>query len=201
MQIISKIFASHVAAISALKAASPLLVTTDKDGIDHISPSGLDASGSRFDLFLTPLTKPGVGTIPGPEMPDGSHGPDMPAPPTPTGEVQVDLYWQGAQVPTIIGSARDALVPMVNFNPPLTEINPNPIPWLNFMALFTPTEQTAIALSTDPSVAVFRMMATGLGGDINLSDPRVSSGLDALIDAKLITSNRKSQILLGQITS
>ena len=90
---------------------------------------------------------------------------------------------------------------MVNFNPPLTEINPNPIPWLNFMALFTPTEQTAIALSTDPSVAVFRMMATGLCGDINLSDPRVSSGLDALIDAKLITSNRKSQILLGQITS
>lgn len=201
MQIISKIFASHAAALAALKAASPLFVSTDKDGEDHLSPCGLDADGARFDVIVTPLTTPGVGTVPGPEMPNGSRMPDMPAPPTPTGEVQVDLYWQGAQVPTIIGSARDALVPMVNFNPPLTEINPNPIPWLNFMALFTPTEQTAIALSTDPSVAVFRMMATGLGGDINLSDPRVSSGLDALIDAKLITSNRKSQILLGQITS
>lgn len=201
MQTISRIFASNAAALAALKSASPLFVFTDPDGVDHISNAGLDADGARFDVVVSALTTPGVGVIPGPQMPDGSHGPDMSAPATPTGEIQVDIYWQGAQVPTIIGSARDALVPMVNFNPPLTEINPNPIPWLNFMALFTPTEQTAIALSTDPSVAVFRMMATGLGGDINLSDPRVSSGLDALIDAKLITSNRKSQILLGQITS
>ena len=201
MHTIFRKFASYGEALAALKAADAGLVTTDKDGVDHFATAGFDPAGARFDVIVTPLTTPGVGTVPGPEMPDGSRMPDMPAPPTLTGEVQVDLYWQGAQVPTIIGSARDALVPMVNFNPPLTEINPNPIPWLNFMALFTPTEQTAIALSTDPSVAVFRMMATGLGGDINLSDPRVSSGLDALIDAKLITSNRKSQILLGQITS
>lgn len=114
---ISKIFASHGAALAALKSASPLLVSTDQEGGDHVASAGLDADGARFDVVLSPLTTPGVGVIPGPEMPDGSHGPDMPAPPTPTGEVQVDLYWQGADAPTLSGG-RSADAPATAFESP-----------------------------------------------------------------------------------
>lgn len=78
---------------------------------------------------------------------------------------------------------------------PPTEAPQQPISWLDFMALFTLSEQTAIAISVDPTVAVFRMMATGLGGDMNLSDPRVALGLDALVTAGLIAAARKADIL------
>lgn len=120
MQIISKIFASHDAALDALKAASPLFVSTDKDGGENLSPCGLDADGARFDVIVTPLTTPGVGTIPGPEMPDGSRLPDMPAPQTLTGEVQVDIYWQGATAPVIAGGV-DMPAAATAFEPPLPD--------------------------------------------------------------------------------
>jgi len=134
MQIISKIYASVDAALAALKAASPLLVSTDKDGEDHLSPCGLDADGARFDVIVTPLTTPGVGTVPGPEMPDGSRLPDMPAPPTPTGEVQVDIYWQGVDAPTLSGG-RAADAPATTFEPPaLPEPDVPSVP--TFVSLF-----------------------------------------------------------------
>lgn len=117
MQIISKIFASDAAVLAALKAASPLLVSTDKEGVDHVVACGLDANGARFDVVLTPLSTPGVGTIPGPKMPDGSDGPPLPAPATLTGEVQVDVYWQGPDVPTLAGG-RAAQGPASSFDPP-----------------------------------------------------------------------------------
>ncbi len=118
MQIISKIFASDAAVLAALKAASPLLVSTDKEGVDHVVACGLDANGARFDVVLTPLTTPGVGTIPGPKMPDGSDGPPLPVPATLTAEVQVDLYWQGTSPPTLAGG-RAADAPAVDFAPPV----------------------------------------------------------------------------------
>jgi len=118
MQTISKIFASNAAALAALKSASPLFVFTDPDGVDHISNAGLDADGARFDVVLTSLTTPGVGVIPGPQMPDGSRMPDMPAPATPTGEFQVDVYWQGKSAPTLSGG-RAADAPAVDFAPPV----------------------------------------------------------------------------------
>lgn len=118
MQIIPKIFASDAAVLAALKAASPLLVSTDKEGVDHVVACGLDANGARFDVVLTPLTTPRVGTIPGPKMPDGSDGPPLPAPPTLTGEVRVDLYWQGKDAPTLAGG-RAADAPAVDFAPPV----------------------------------------------------------------------------------
>lgn len=70
-----------------------------------------------------------------------------------------------------------------------------PISWLDFMALFTPAEQQAIAVSVNPYVAVFRMMATGLGGDLNMADPRVAQGLDALVAAGLLAAARKADVL------
>lgn len=129
MQIISKIFASDAAALAALKAASPLFVSTDKDGEDHLSPCGFDADDARFDVIVTPLTTPGVGTIPGPEMPDGSRLPDMPAPPSLTGEVQVDLYWQGVDAPTLSGG-RSADAPATAFEPPAPPepVTPDEVP-------------------------------------------------------------------------
>ena len=134
MQIISKIYASVDAALAALKAASPLLVSTDKDGEDHLSPCGLDADGARFDVIVTPLTTPGVGTVPGPEMPDGSHGPDMPAPATPTGEFQVDIYWQGVDAPTLSGG-RSADAPATAFEPPIPDEPDAPVV-PSFVSLF-----------------------------------------------------------------
>lgn len=79
--------------------------------------------------------------------------------------------------------------------PPEAAPAESPISWLEFMALFTASEQAAIATSDDPTVAVFRMMATGLGGDMNLADPRVALGLDALVAAGLIASGRTADIL------
>lgn len=72
------------------------------------------------------------------------------------------------------------------------------VDWLSFMALFTGAEQSAVALSSDPRAAVFRMMATGLGGDLVLDDPRVAQGLDALILAGCIAADRKAEILAGR---
>ncbi len=127
MQTISKIFASTAAALAALKSASPLLVSTDQDGGDHVASAGLDADGARFDVVLTALTTPGVGVIPGPQMPDGSHMPDMPAPATPTGEFQVDIYWQGKSAPTLSGG-RAADAPATAFEPPALPIVATEVP-------------------------------------------------------------------------
>ena len=66
---------------------------------------------------------------------------------------------------------------------------------MDFVGLFAPAELMAIATSTDPSVAVFRLMATGLGGDLVLGDARVAAGLDALVAAGLIEPDRKAQVL------
>jgi hypothetical protein len=86
------------------------------------------------------------------------------------------------------------------YAPPAPPDSPPPvgISWLGFMALFTQAEQVAIALSVDPNVAVFRMMAMGLGGDLILSDPRVAMGLQACAAAGCIASTRIPQILAQQ---
>lgn len=197
MQIISKIFASHDAVLAALKSASPLFVSTDMDGGDHVAAAGLDADGARFDVVITALTTPGVGTIPGPQMPDGTKLPDMPAPPTPTGEIQVDVYWQGDNPPTINGG-KTAVNTYLSFDPPMPEEpveNSEPVSWMEFLALFSLDEQIEVATSNDPTVSLFRMMATGLGGDLNLKDPRVTMGLTALEKVGILKPNRKEQIL------
>lgn len=123
MQIISKIFASHDAALAALKAASPLLVSTDMDGVDHLSLCGLDAGGARFDVVLTPLTTQGAEeTLLGATLPDGTKTPDMRyRPVVETGEFQVDLYWQGEIVPIIDGGTI-AETAAIEFSPPTPDM-------------------------------------------------------------------------------
>lgn len=157
MQTISKIFASDAAALAALKSVSPLLVSTDQDGGDHVASAGLDADGARFDVVLTALATPGVGVIPGPEMPDGSHMPDMPAPATPTGEIQVDIYWQGKSAPTLSGG-RAADAPATEFAPPV----PAPAPF-DADAVFADCKRRIFAVaSTNAQVNMAAARAAGI---------------------------------------
>ncbi len=111
-------FASYGEALAALKAADAGLVTTDKDGVDHFATAGFDPAGARFDVIVTPISTPGVGTVPAPSIPGMPELPPLPAPPTLTGEVQVDIYWQGTSPPTLAGG-RAADAPAVDFAPPV----------------------------------------------------------------------------------
>lgn len=78
-------------------------------------------------------------------------------------------------------------------------VDPRPvdtsITWLEFLDLFNLNERVQVATSSDPYVAYFRMVATGLGGDMHINDPRVAQGLDALIAAGLINADRKAKVL------
>ena len=46
------------------------------------------------------------------------------------------------------------------YQPPPSAPQPETVSWMDFVGLFAPAELMAIATSTDPSVAVFRLMAT-----------------------------------------
>lgn len=129
MHTIFRKFASHGAALAALKAVDAGLVTTDKDGADHFATASFDPAGARFDVVVTPLSTPGVGTVPAPSIPGMPELPPMPAPPTLTGEVQVDIYWQGDTPPTI-ASGTVATTAATAFDPPLPdapEFSPNAV--------------------------------------------------------------------------
>lgn len=68
--------------------------------------------------------------------------------------------------------------------------------FLQFMALFTPTEQAAIVNSTDTQVKLFVMMATGSGG-LQLSNPEVITGVNYLASVSILTAQRAIAILAG----
>ena len=67
---------------------------------------------------------------------------------------------------------------------------------LEFLELFTPAEQVAVvsATMTSPVVKLWydKMLAAM---NITLSDPRTEAGLDALVDAGLLTAERKAEIV------
>lgn len=89
-------------------------------------------------------------------------------------------------------------LPVQVFAPVVDEPASGPIGWLDFLALFTQSEQISIANSTDELVRYFLMVAQGLGGDMHLNDPRVAQGLDVLIGAGLIDAARKARVLARQ---
>jgi hypothetical protein len=68
--------------------------------------------------------------------------------------------------------------------------------FLQFMALFSSTEQDAIVASTDTQTRLFVMMATG-AGSIDLTNPEVIGGVDYLASINLIASGRVATILAG----
>ena len=71
------------------------------------------------------------------------------------------------------------------------------VTFLEFMALFTTAEQTAIVNSTDAQVKLFTLKAEGAGA-FYLEDVPVKAGLDYLVSVGVLTSERETAILANQ---
>ena len=113
-------------------------------------------------------------------------------------QAQADAKKIADDLKAVSGERDELAAQLQSANEQIAALTPTPseaIDWLSFMALFTLKEQMAVAASADPTVCLFRMMATGLGGDLHLSDPRVAQGLDALIAGGCIAPERKAEIL------
>jgi hypothetical protein len=79
------------------------------------------------------------------------------------------------------------------------DISPR-VDFLQFIALFTPTEQADIitAAGSNPQILLYCLSAAGApGGIIHLDDPRVTGGVSALVALGILTSDRATQILAG----
>jgi hypothetical protein len=64
-----------------------------------------------------------------------------------------------------------------------------------FIQEFTLTEMAAISLSQDPTVAALRLLLSTWLGEVWSDDPRVQSGLSALINSGIINEARRDEIL------
>lgn len=64
-----------------------------------------------------------------------------------------------------------------------------------FMAAFTMQEKAAIALSTDPTIAVLRLELTTWLSSVPANSPAVLTGLDKLVELQILTRQRKTEIL------
>lgn len=65
-----------------------------------------------------------------------------------------------------------------------------------FLARFTPTERGAIFSAALQSAQLLQWMTQGAAaGGVPLLDPDTAAGMDALVGAGIITSNRKAEIL------
>ena len=64
-----------------------------------------------------------------------------------------------------------------------------------FIQEFTLTEMAAISLSQDPTVAALRLLLSTWFGEVWSDDPRVQSGLSALINSGIINEVRRDEIL------
>jgi hypothetical protein len=64
-----------------------------------------------------------------------------------------------------------------------------------FIQEFTLTEMAAISLSQDTTVAALRLLLSTWFGEVWSDDPRVQSGLSALISSGIINETRRDEIL------
>ena len=90
----------------------------------------------------------------------------------------------------ISGGKLVAHVPPVPVPQPITILSPRA-----FLARFTEAETVAIFTAAQTNVVVAIWKDTALAGDIDLTDPQTSAGLDALVAAGLLTATRKAAIL------
>lgn len=73
------------------------------------------------------------------------------------------------------------------------------ISYLDFRALFTETENSAIMMAALQNHVILDWVLQAAGaGQIYLSDPRTKAGLDALVAAKILTADRETAILANQ---
>lgn len=64
-----------------------------------------------------------------------------------------------------------------------------------FMTEFTMEEKAVVAISTDPVIAALRLELTTWMSDVYGNDPRVSMGLNRLVELGILSPPRKSEIL------
>ena len=64
-----------------------------------------------------------------------------------------------------------------------------------FIQEFTLIEMASISLSQDPTVAALRLLLSTWFGEVWSDDPRVQSGLSALINSGIINEARRDEIL------
>lgn len=86
------------------------------------------------------------------------------------------------------------------FVPPAPPPPPEPkrqLSFIEFLDLFTESEQLAAAASNDPQVRRLLLRAAG-ASSLSLDDTRTLNGLESLVSQGLLTAERKSQILTGQ---
>lgn len=84
-----------------------------------------------------------------------------------------------------------------DYAPPAAPASSPALTFLEFVALFTPAEQAAIASSTDGQVKLFVMKATGSGG-LALDNAEVVAGVNYLSAVGVIAPARAAAILAGQ---
>lgn len=80
---------------------------------------------------------------------------------------------------------------------------PNPPTWTKYpfemMQLLTAGEIVAIDTSTDTAVIVFLAMFRAIVSPIPSNDAQFLAGLDTLVTAGILTSQRRTQILAGEL--
>lgn len=64
-----------------------------------------------------------------------------------------------------------------------------------FVAEFTLAEMASIDLSSDTTIAALRFMLSTWHSPVHANDPRVITGLDALVSNGIISAERKAEIL------
>lgn len=70
---------------------------------------------------------------------------------------------------------------------------------LDFMGLFTASEQHAIADAARTNTQLFLWFMSAMGAaSISLGDPRTLGGIEALAAAGLLSPERKAQVLVGK---
>lgn len=149
-------------------------------GFNHVTTyARLDANGFAVDVIVTP-----------PELVARFH-PDWLA--QQTFVVVPDGTMPGAALTITNGIASVGPNPL----PPAPPPNPSVISGLSFLKRFTVGERAAIMGSGDNTVKAFQfeMQIASAGGDVNLLDPDMIAGVNYLVTATILTSQRATQIL------
>ena len=186
--IINLTFDNEAQAIAILAARG--IAATDPE----VMPTTVIIDGVRVDVITRGvLSAPTGRMLPGPSVGGVTGAPVAEMAPLPG--YHVSIVWGGDNYPAFPAEFISETVLEVSEIPPVETVVDTSITWLEFLDLFSLNESVQVASSNDPYVAYFRMVATGLGGDMHINDPRVAQGLDALIAAGIIDAERKDKVL------